>query len=229
MPLQIDPNHINTKIIDDPNYVQQVSLLLSRLNIDVTAIIYSKTDKHELMTRQKLFLHDLFTILKPYDINNKVSPIETKMIVTYTKAIYDGRDGRSDILYKLITYPIAGSKADLALVQKQLTTFIDTNQVAFRLVPATATPTYQSINMENFAQDTLTELFDIVMKSSQRTIMAHEILTLNLKTFDDHYSYMSQMPVVSETVSPTLSNQISFAYKTACQELQQILRNMFRN
>ena len=114
MPLQIDPTHINTKIIDDPAYVQQVSLLLSRLNIDITAHIYSNNDndKRELMAKQKLFLHDLFTILKPYDIgtNNNTSPIETKMIVTYTKAIYDRRDGCRNIRYKFITHPNAGSK-----------------------------------------------------------------------------------------------------------------------
>lgn len=226
MPLQIDPNHINTKIIDDPNYVQQVSLLLSRLNIDITANSHSNTDKHDLMTRQRLFLHDLFTILKPYSSNDNASPIEARMIVSYIRMSYDDR---GSIFYELITYPIAGSKADLALVQKQLTKFIEPNQIAFRLVPASTAPTCQSINMENFAQDILTELFDIVMKSSQRTVMVYEVLTLNPKKFDGHHSYTSQMPFLSEAAGPTLSNQVGFAYKTACQELQQILRNMFQN
>ena len=230
MPLELNLNHINTKIIGDPDYVQQVSLLLSRLNIDIKAYIHTNNldDYHKLITKQQLFSHDISAILKPYNISNHALPLEAKMTVSYTNVIYDDSGG---ILYGLITHPIAGSKADLAMVRKQLAPFVETNHVVFRFVPVSTSLAYHNIDMEITAQDTLAKLFDTIMKSSQKNIMITELLMLNPKVFSNQYFNMplSQTPILSKIIDQTFPNQIDFVRIMACKELQQILQNMFQN
>lgn len=230
MPLELNLNHINTKIIGDPDYVQQVSLLLSRLNIDIKAYIHTNNldDYHKLIAKQQSFSHDISAILKPYNISDNLSPIETKMTVSYTNVIYDDS---GSILYGLITRPIAGSKADLAMVRKQLAPFVETNHVVFRLVPASTNLAYHNIDMEIATQDTLTKLFDTIMKSSQKNIIITELLMLNPKLFSDQYFNipLSQTPVLSKMINQTFPNQIDFIRIMACKELQQILQHMLQN
>ena len=72
MPLELNLNHINTKIIGDPDYVQKVSLLLSSLNIEINKYIHTNNldDYHKLITKQQVFSHENSEILKRYNIRN---------------------------------------------------------------------------------------------------------------------------------------------------------------